>query len=104
MGRLKPALRRLEAAAGAVAGPGADAIFLAHVGHDLDVDLAEPLVRIRLRIVGDSVAVAQVFAYALECFHLLLPGFGEENLATGPGGDAPEDVARYRVLAHVAGG
>src|SRR5271154_5961279 len=55
-----------------ITGPRAHAILLANVGHDLHVDFAESLVGIRRRIIRDGVAVAEILADRLECFHLLL--------------------------------
>jgi hypothetical protein len=49
---------RLEAAAGAVAGPGTHAILFAYVSYYLDRDFAEAFVGIRLGIVSHGVRVA----------------------------------------------
>src|SRR2546423_396662 len=94
----------LEAAAWPIPGPCADPIFLAHIRHDLHVDLAEPFVRIRLGVISNGVAVPEVLANALERLHLLLPCFGEENFAARTARDAPENVAGYRVFVYIAGG
>ena len=70
----------------------------------LDADPAETFVRIRLRIVGNGIAVAEIFANGFESFHLLLPGFCEVTLAARVRRDAFENRARYRVIRHLAGG
>src|SRR5580704_165374 len=88
----------------AISRPGAHAIFLAGVGNDFDVDLAESLIRVSLRIVSDGVAVAQILADGFERFHLPLPGFGEIGFAAGTRGDALEYGAGHGILIHVVGG
>ena len=65
--------------------------------------LRKPSFGLRLRIVGDGVGVAQIFANVLERLHLLLPGLGPVGLAAGALRDALEDAARDRVLVHFAG-
>src|ERR1051326_3844109 len=72
----------LESASRAIAGSRTHPVLVTGVRRNLDRDLAEPFVRIRLRIVGDGVAVAQILADVFESFHLLLPRLREVGFAT----------------------
>src|SRR5205807_4625400 len=90
--------------AGSIHRARMDAPLLSRIADDFHRDLAETLVGIGLRIVGDSVRVAQVFADVFEGLHLLLPRLGPVGLAAGALGDAAKYAARDRVLIHFAGG
>ena len=94
----------LESSARPVAGAGADAVLLAHVGGNLDGNLAEALVGIGGRVIGDGVGVAERLADGFEGFHLPLPGSGEEGLAAGALRDALEDAGGDGILVDLVGG
>src|SRR5271170_3605263 len=94
----------LKAALRTITRAGAHAILLANVRHDFDVDLAEALIGVGLRIIRNGVAVAQILANGFERLHLLLPGLRKIGFAAGAGGDAPEHVTRHRIFADVVGG
>ncbi len=73
---------------GAVAGVRAGTRYSGHVEVISTEILRKALVRVRLRIVGHGVGVAQVLADRLERLHLLLPGLGEVGLPSGALRDA----------------
>src|SRR5262249_8558327 len=93
---LKPALRTISR-------PSLHPILLRHIGWNLNRNLAEPFVGIRLRIVSDRVRVPEVFADRLESFDLLLPIGREVRLASGARRDPLEDVRGNGVLVHFVG-
>src|SRR5581483_1090739 len=70
-----------EAPARTITRPRPHTILMPGVRRDLDRDLAEAVIRVRLRIVRHGVAVAQILADVLERFHLLLPVLREVRFA-----------------------
>src|SRR5438876_8907017 len=82
----------LESAARAVSRARLHAILLTGVRYDLDVDLAEPFVRIRLRIISHRVGIPQILADRLKRFHLFLPITGEVRFAARACRDALKHI------------
>ena len=93
----------LDPAARAVAGARMDAEFLAGVADDLDGDLAEAVVGIRLRVISDRVRVTEILSNIFESLDLFLPRLGVIGLAAGALRDAAEYGGGYGVAVDLGG-
>src|SRR5258707_3979278 len=71
----------LESTSWTIARSGLHTVLAPRVAQYLNRDLAETLIRVRLRIVGHRVGVPQIFADILKRFHLLLPRLGKIGFA-----------------------
>src|SRR6185312_6461146 len=80
-------------AARPVTGTGANPVLPRGIRHDLDVDLAESLIRVGSGVIGQSIRIADILTDRIERLHLLLPASGPVGFASGAGSDAAENAA-----------